>query len=188
MRQVAETVIARLQELYRTEIVPKLMERFGYGNRLAVPRIEKICLNMGVGRARENPRMLETAVEERSIIAGQRAVPTQARKAISTWRLRQGYKIGCRVTLRGRKMYEFFDRLVNVAIPRIRDFRGMSPRAFDGRGNYTMGISEQTAFPEIDADKTEFVQGMDITVVTSAKTDEEAKALLEGLGFPFRAS
>jgi len=180
--------MARLQEAYRTEVVPKLVERFGYGNLLAVPRIEKICLNMGVGRAMENPRMLETAVEELSIIAGQRAVPTKARKAISTWRLREGYKIGCRVTLRGRKMYEFFDRLVSVAIPRIRDFRGMSPRAFDGRGNYTMGLSEQTAFPEIDADKTEFVQGMDITIVTSAKTDEEARALLEDLGFPFRNS
>ncbi len=180
--------MARLQELYRTEVVPKLMEQFGYGNLLAVPRIEKICLNMGVGQAMENPRMLETAVEELSIIAGQRAVPTKARKAISTWRLRQGYKIGCRVTLRGRKMYEFFDRLVNVAMPRIRDFRGMSPRAFDGRGNYTMGVSEQTAFPEINADKTEFVQGMDITVVTTAKTDEEARALLKDLGFPFRDS
>ncbi len=188
MRQVAETVQARLKEVYRTEIVPKLIEEFGYGNLMAVPHIKKICLNMGVGRAIENPRMLETAVEELSIISGQRAVPTQARKAISTWRLRQGYKIGCRVTLRGKKMYEFFDRLVNVAIPRIRDFRGMSPRAFDGSGNYTMGIPEQTAFPEIDADKTEFVQGMDITIVTSAKTDEEAKALLEGLGFPFRDS
>jgi len=178
--------MARLEEAYRTEIVPKLIERFAYGNIMAVPRLEKICLNMGIGRAMENPRMLETAVEELSIIAGQRAVPTQARKAISTWRLREGYKIGCRVTLRGRKMYEFFDRLVSVAIPRIRDFRGLSPRAFDGRGNYTMGLSEQTAFPEIDADKTEFVQGMDITIVTSAKTDEEAKALLEDLGFPFR--
>ncbi len=185
---MADTVGARLQELYRTEVVPKLVEQFGYANLMAVPRIEKICLNMGIGKAMENPRMLETAVEELSTIAGQRAVPTQARKAISTWRLREGYKIGCRVTLRGRKMYEFFDRLVSIAIPRIRDFRGMSPKSFDGRGNYTMGVSEQTAFPEIDADKTEFVQGMDITFVTSARSDEEAKALLKDLGFPFRDS
>jgi large subunit ribosomal protein L5 len=143
---------------------------------------------MGVGKAMENPRVLESAIEDLTMIAGQRAVPTAARQAISTWRLRRGLKIGCRVTLRGRKMYEFFDRLVSVAIPRIRDFRGMSPRAFDGRGNYTMGIDEQTVFPEIEADKVEFTQGMDVTVVTTARTDEEGRALLEGLGFPLRRS
>ena len=188
MGEAADSVMARLQEVYRTEVVPRLMERFGYGNRLAVPRLEKICLNSGVGMAMENPRMLEAAIEDLTMIAGQRAVPTTARKAISTWRLRKGYKIGCKATLRGRKMYEFFDRLVNVAIPRIRDFRGMSPHAFDGRGNYTIGISEQTAFPEIEADKAEFVQGMDITVVTTARTDEEGRVLLKELGFPFRES
>jgi large subunit ribosomal protein L5 len=164
------------------------MERFGYKNSMAAPRLTKICINMGVGKAMENPRVLESAIEDLTMIAGQRAVPTAARQAISTWRLRRGLKIGCRVTLRGRKMYEFFDRLVSVAIPRIRDFRGMSPRAFDGRGNYTMGIDEQTVFPEIEADKVEFTQGMDVTVVTTARTDEEGRALLEGLGFPLRRS
>jgi len=181
-----DSIMARLLEYYRNTVVPQLMERFGYPNRLAVPRLEKICLNMGVGKAMENPRALETAIEDLTMIGGQRAVPTKAKKAVSTWRLRKGYKIGARSTLRGRKMYEFFDRLVNVAIPRIRDFRGMSPRAFDGRGNYSMGIAEQTVFPEIEADKVEFVQGLDVTIVTTAKTDEEARALLAELGFPFR--
>jgi large subunit ribosomal protein L5 len=178
--------MARLQDFYRSTVVPQLMEQFGVKNRHAVPRLEKICLNMGLGEAMENPKILEDSIEQLSIIAGQRAVPTKAKKAVSTWRLRKGYKIGARVTLRGKKMYEFFDRLVSVAIPRIRDFRGMSPRAFDGRGNYSLGVAEQTAFPEVDADRIEAVRGLDVTFVTSAKTDEEAKALLAGLGFPFR--
>ncbi len=180
--------MARLQEQYRETLVAQLMERFGYANRLAAPRIEKICVNMGLGQAMENPKILDQAIEDLTIITGQRAVPTRARVAVSTWRLRKGYRIGARVTLRGQKMYEFFDRLVNVAIPRIRDFRGMSPRSFDGRGNYSMGVDEQTVFPEVDPDKMEFVLGMDITIVTSAESDEEGKALLEGLGFPFRES
>ncbi len=188
MAEATESVVARLLQYYREEIVPRLMERFGYGNRLAAPRLEKICLNMGVGMAQENPRMLEAAIEDMTMLAGQRAVATAAKRAVSTWRLREGNKIGCRVTLRGKKMYEFFDRLVNVAIPRIRDFRGMSPRSFDGRGNYTMGIEEQTVFPEILADKVEFIQGLDITIVTTAGTDEEGRALLEGFGFPLKTS
>ena len=180
--------MARLLEFYRTTLVPDLMQRLGYRNRHAVPRLEKICVNMGIGQAMENPKVLEDSIEHLTMITGQRAVPTKAKKAVSTWRLRKGYKIGAKVTLRGGKMYEFFDRLVNAAIPRIRDFRGMSPRAFDGRGNYSLGIAEQTAFPEIEADKVEFVQGLDITLVTTAKSDDEARELLTGLGFPFRAS
>ncbi len=180
--------MARLLEEYRETLSAQLMEQFGYTNRLAVPRLEKICINSGLGSAMENPKILDQAIEDLTLIAGQRAVPTRARMAVSTWRLRKGYKIGARVTLRGKKMYEFFDRLVNVAIPRIRDFRGMSPRSFDGRGNYSMGVDEQTVFPEVNPDKVEFVVGMDITIVTSAKTDEEGKALLAGLGFPFRES
>jgi len=179
--------MARLLDFYRSTLVPQLMEQLGFTNRNAVPRLEKICLNMGLGEAMENPKLLEDSIEQLTQITGQRAVPTKAKKAISTWRLRKGYKIGARVTLRGKKMYEFFDRLVNAAIPRIRDFRGMSPRSFDGRGNYSLGIAEQTTFPEIDADKIETVRGLDITFVTSASTDEGAKALLSGLGFPFRS-
>ena len=180
--------MARLIGEYRETLAPQLMEQFGYANRLAAPRLRKICLNMGLGGAVENPKILDQAIEDLTTVAGQRAVPTRARMAVSTWRLRKGYKIGARVTLRGRKMYEFFDRLVNIAIPRIRDFRGMSPRSFDGRGNYSMGVEEQTVFPEVNADKMEFVLGMDITIVTSAETDEEGRALLAGLGFPFRES
>ena len=179
--------MARLLEFYRSTLVPQLMEQLGMKNRNAVPKLQKICLNMGLGEAMENPKALEDSIEQLTQITGQRAVPTKARKAVSSWRLREGYKIGARVTLRGKKMYEFFDRLVNAAIPRIRDFRGMSPRSFDGRGNYPLGIAEQTTFPEIDADKVETVRGMDITFVTSAKTDEAARALLAGMGFPFRS-
>jgi large subunit ribosomal protein L5 len=181
-----DKTMARLREAYHKEVVPKLMEQFGYRNPMSVPRLSKICLNVGVGKARENPKLLESAVEGLSTVAGQRAVVTKARKAISTWRLRKGYQIGAKVTLRGAKMYEFFDRLVNVALPRVRDFRGMSPRSFDGRGNYSLGLAELTIFPEVDADKIEFVHGMDITIATTAKTDEEGRALLTELGFPFR--
>ncbi len=185
MKESADIGVARLLQQYRDEVVRALMEQFGYENRLAVPRLLKISLNMGVGGAMENPKMLEAAIEDLTIITGQRAVPTKAKKPVSTWRLREGLRIGCRVTLRASRMYEFFDRLVNVAIPRIRDFRGMSPRAFDGHGNYSMGISEQTVFPEIEVDKIEFMQGMDVSIVTTAETNEEGQALLAGLGFPF---
>jgi large subunit ribosomal protein L5 len=179
--------MARLLDFYRTTLVPQLMEQLGYKNRHAVPRLEKICLNMGLGDGMENPKIIEDSIEQLSMIAGQRAVATKAKKAVSTWRLREGYKIGARVTLRGKKMYEFFDRLVNVAIPRMRDFRGMSPRSFDGKGNYSLGIAEQTTFPEIDTDEIDAVRGLDITLVTSAKSDDDARALLVGLGFPFRS-
>lgn len=162
------------------------MEQFGWKNRLSVPRLEKICLNMGVGKAIENPRMLEQAVRDLTTVTGQKAVVTKARRAVSAFRLRQGYQIGARVTLRGTRMYEFLDRLVNVAIPQIRDFRGMRASSFDGTGNYTFGVSEQAIFPEIEPDKVEFTLGMDITIVTTAKSDEEGRALLSALGFPFK--
>lgn len=180
------TLMARLLEHYRTETVPVLMEQFGWKNRLSVPRLEKICLNMGVGKAIENPRMLEQAVRDLTMVTGQKAVVTRARKAVSAFRLRYGYQIGARVTLRGMRMYEFLDRLVSVAIPQIRDFRGMRASSFDGTGNYTFGVSEQGIFPEIEPDKVEFILGMDITIVTTAKDDEEGRALLSALGFPFK--
>lgn len=178
--------MVRLREVYRREIVPKLMAERGHGNPLAVPRVEKICLNMGVGAAREDRKVLEEAIETLTLIAGQRAVVTRARQAISNFRLRKGSEIGCRVTLRGAHMYEFLDRLVNVALPRIRDFRGLEPHAFDGRGNYTVGLTEQTVFPEIDADKVQNTLGMNVTIVTTAKTDEEGRALLRAFGLPLR--
>ena len=178
--------MARLREFYRREVVPKLMAERGHGNALAVPRVDKICLNMGVGLAREDRKILEEAVETLTLIAGQRAVVTRARQSISNFKLRKGYEIGCRVTLRGASMYEFLDRLVNVALPRIRDFRGLSPRAFDGRGNYTVGLTEQAVFPEIDPDKVQHTLGMNITIVTTAKTDEGGRALLRAFGMPLR--
>ncbi len=179
-------IVARLLETYREEIIPKLVERFGYRNRMASPRLEKICINMGVGRAHENAKELEEAIDSLTRIAGQRAVATRARKAVSAFRLRRVYQIGCRVTLRGRKMYEFLDRLVNVALPRVRDFRGLSPNSFDGRGNYTLGLTEKTVFPEVNADKVEFTQGMDVTLATTARNDEEGRELLRAFGFPFQ--
>ncbi len=178
--------MARLLEKYRGEIVPALMKSLGRTNRLAVPRLEKICLNIGVGGARDNPKELEEAAGNLSLLTGQRAIVTKARKAVSAFRLRRGYEVGCRVTLRGKKMYEFFDRLVNMALPRVRDFRGLSPRAFDGRGNYPLGLEEKTVFPEIETDKVEFAQGMNITIVTTAGSDAEARDLLRAFGFPFR--
>jgi large subunit ribosomal protein L5 len=179
---------ARLYERYRSELIPALQQDFEIKNVMAVPRLEKISINMGVGRAvsENNPKLLESAQKELTTIAGQRAVLTQARKAISNFKLREGYQIGVRVTLRGARMYEFFDRLVNVAMPRIRDFRGYSVKSFDGRGNYSLGLREQTIFPEIDPDAIGSTQGMDITIVTSAKSNEQGQALLAGLGFPFR--
>ncbi len=178
--------VPRLKKQYWEKIVPALMKRFSYKNVMMAPRLEKIVLNVGIGEASQNPKLLESAVEELAAIAGQRPSITRARKSISNFKLRAGMPVGCRVTLRGWRMWEFLDRLMSVAIPRIRDFRGLSDRSFDGRGSYTFGIREQIIFPEIDIDKIERVHGMDITLVTTAKTDEEAYALLEELGWPFR--
>ena len=178
--------MARLLEQYQSEIVPKMMERFDYKNVLAVPRLQKITLNMGVGKAVENSKRVDAAAKDLSIISGQRAVVTKARKSIAGCKLRQGMNVGCKVTLRGKRMYEFFDRLISVFIPRIRDFRGFSSRAFDGRGNYSMGLTEQLVFPEIDVDSVEFVQGLDITLTIDCSGDEQSRALLEMFGFPFR--
>lgn len=177
--------MARLKEFYQKEIVPALMEKFQYKNIMEVPKLEKVVINMGVGDAKENPRFLESAIEDLSLIAGQKPVVTQAKKSISNFKLRQGMKIGAKVTLRGDRMYEFVDKLLNVALPRVRDFRGVSDRSFDGRGNYSLGIREQLIFPEIDYDKVEKVRGMDIAFVTTAKTDEEAREFLRLLGMPF---
>lgn len=177
--------MARLKELYYKEIVPALMEKFQYKNIMEVPKLEKVVVNMGVGDAKENPRFLESAIEDLSLITGQRPIVTQAKKSISNFKLRQGMKIGAKVTLRGDRMYEFVDKLLNVALPRVRDFRGVSEKSFDGRGNYSLGIREQLIFPEIDYDKVEKVRGMDIAFVTTAKTDEEAREFLRLLGMPF---
>jgi len=179
---------ARLREEWEKRAVPHLMKRFGYKNRHQVPLMVKIVVNMGVGEAISDPKVLEAAMEDLALITGQRPVARRARKSISQFKLRKGIPIGCKVTLRGDRMYEFFDRLVNVAIPRVRDFRGLSPNSFDGRGNYTFGVVEQTIFPEIEYDKVKAMLGMDITVVTSANTDEEAKELLSTLGMPFRTA
>ena len=177
---------SRLRLRYKQEIVPALQRDLGRDNRLAVPRLEKIVLNMGLGEATQNPKVLDSAVEELTAITGQKPVVTRAKKAIANFKLRAGLPIGAMVTLRGDRMYEFFDRLVNVALPRVRDFRGLNPKSFDGRGNYTIGIKEHIVFPEIDYDKTSDVWGMDITVCTTAKTDDEARALLTAFNFPFR--
>ena len=178
--------MSRLKELYQRDIVPALLNKFKYSSIMEVPKIEKIVVNMGVGDAKENPKFLENAVEELSIITGQKPVITKARKAIAGFKLRAGMPIGAMVTLRGERMYHFFDRLLNIALPRVRDFRGVSPKAFDGRGNYTLGIKEQLIFPEINYDKVEKVRGMDIVIVTTAKTDEEGRELLTGFGVPFK--
>lgn len=178
--------MARLHEYYREKVVPHLMERFEYGNAMEVPRISKISLNMGVGEAVGNKKILENAMEDLTRIAGQRAVTTKARKSIAGFKIRDGYPIGCRVTLRRERMYEFLDRLISVALPRVRDFRGLSGKSFDGRGNYSMGVREQIIFPEIDYDQVDAVRGLDVTITTTAKTDEEARALLEAFEFPFR--
>ena len=178
--------MARLQEKYKSEIVPKLKERFNHTNVHAVPRLRKITVNMGVGRAIENNKRIEAAINDLSIIAGQRPVVTKARKSIAGFKLRQGMPVGVKVTLRGKRMYEFFDRLISVVFPRIRDFRGFSRSAFDGRGNYSLGLSEQLVFPEINVDDVEFVQGLDVTLTIDGESDEESVALLEMFGFPFR--
>jgi large subunit ribosomal protein L5 len=176
----------RLEKIYKEQIVPKLMEKFSYENVMQVPRLVKVTLNMGVGEAAGNKKILENANADMTKIAGQKSVSTLSKKSIATFKIRDGWPIGCKVTLRRTKMYEFVDRLVNIALPRVRDFRGISGRSFDGRGNYNMGIKEQIIFPEIDFDQVDAMRGMDIAITTTAKTDEEAKALLEAFSFPFR--
>ena len=176
----------RLLQKYTAEIAPALAAKYGRTNVLSLPRLTKICLNMGVGKALQDKNRMTEAAEQLTLIAGQKVQVTKAKVAISTFRLRQGYEIGCRVTIRGRRMYEFFDRLINLALPRIRDFRGLNPKSFDGNGNYSMGLSEQLVFPEIDPDKVHFTQGMDITICTSASNDEEARLMLKLFGMPFR--
>ena len=178
--------ILRIKEKYKKETVPVLMKRFGYQNVMQVPRLEKIVVNVGVGEAIQNMKLLDAISADLAAITGQRPVVRRAKRAISNFKLRAGMPIGCAVTLRQRRMYEFFDRLVNIAIPRIRDFRGTSPNSFDGRGNYNLGITEQRIFPEIDYDKVEKIMGMNVTIVTTAKTDEEGFELLKNLGVPFR--
>ena len=178
--------MTRLEKHYKETVVPKLMERFGYANPMQVPKITKVTLNMGVGEAVANKKVLENAIDDMSKIAGQKPVATLARKSIATFKIRDGYPIGCKVTLRRAKMYEFLDRLINVALPRVRDFRGVSGRAFDGRGNFNFGVKEQIIFPEINFDQVDALRGMDIAITTSANTNEEAKALLEAFSFPFR--
>ena len=178
--------MARLQEYYRDTVVKQLMEQFGYKSVMEVPRIRKITLNMGVGEAVADKKVMDNAVGDMQKIAGQKPVVTKAKKSIATFKVREGYPVGCMVTLRRIRMYEFLDRLVNVAIPRIRDFRGISARSFDGRGNYNMGIKAQIIFPEIEYDKIDVLRGMNITITTTAKTDAEAKALLAAFKFPFK--
>jgi len=178
--------MTRLEKIYKEEVVPKLMERFGYKNIMQVPRLSKVTLNMGVGEAVGNKKVLDNALEDMAKIAGQKPVSTKARVSVASFKIRDGWPIGCKVTLRRARMYEFLDRLISVALPRVRDFRGVNGRAFDGRGNYNMGIKEQIIFPEIDFDQIDALRGMDIAVTTTAKTNDEAKALLEAFGFPFR--
>jgi large subunit ribosomal protein L5 len=177
----------RIRERYRAEVTPALMREFGYTNRLAVPRLEKIVINMGLGEATQNPKILDSAVAELAAISGQKPVVTRAKKAIANFKLRAGMPIGAMVTLRGERMFEFFDRLVNVGLPRVRDFRGVPDRAFDGRGNYSLGLREQVIFPEIDLEKVDKIKGLTIVICTSAGADAPAKALLRALGLPFRA-
>jgi len=177
---------ARLKQLYKGEIAPLLKQKFKYKNSMEIPRVEKIVLNIGVGEAIQNIKALDRATSDLMLISGQKPIVRKARKSIANFKLRQGMPIGCKVTLRGDRMYEFFDRLVNVALPRIRDFRGLSPKSFDGRGNFTFGIKEQVIFPEINYDKIDKMRGMNITIATTAKTDEEGKQLLKELGMPFR--
>ena len=178
----------RLVEKYKSDVAPALKKRFGYSSDMAIPKVAKIVINMGVGEAIADAKILDQAVGELATISGQRPAITRARKSISNFKLREGVPIGCRVTLRGRRMFEFLDRLMNLALPRVRDFRGVSAKAFDGRGNYTLGIRDQLIFPEIDYNKVQKVKGMNICIVTTAQTDEEARVLLSGLGMPFSKS
>lgn len=176
---------SRLREKYTNEVVGHLMEKFEYSNVMEVPKLEKVIINIGLGEAKDNPKALESAVNDLTIITGQKPVVTVAKKSIANFKLREGNKIGCKVTLRGERMYDFLDKLMNIALPRVRDFRGVNPSAFDGRGNYALGLKEQLIFPEIEYDKVDTLRGMNIVVVTTAKTDEEAKAFLEKMGMPF---
>jgi len=178
--------MARLKEFYRDRVVKQLIEEMGYKNVMEVPRIDKITLNMGVGEAVGDKKVLEHAVSDMTRVAGQEPIVTKARKAVAGFKVREGWPIGCKVTLRNEQMYEFLDRLINIAIPRIRDFRGMSPKSFDGRGNYSMGVREQIIFPEIDYDKVDKLRGMDVTITTTAKNDAEGRALLKAFNFPFK--
>ena len=177
--------MSRLKDQYNNEIVDALIKKFGYKNRMQVPKLDKIVVNMGVGEAKENAKVLEAAVKDLETITGQKAILTKAKNSIANFKIREGMPIGCKVTLRGERMYEFLDRLVNLALPRVRDFRGITPNSFDGRGNYALGIKEQIIFPEIEYDKIDKVRGMDIIFVTTAKTDEEAKELLTQFNMPF---
>jgi len=178
--------MARLQEYYRDTVVKQLQEQFGYKNVMEIPRLSKISINMGVGEAVGDRKLIDNAVADMTKIAGQKPVVTLARKSVASFKLREGWPVGCRVTLRRERMFEFLDRLINIAIPRIRDFRGMNPKSFDGRGNYNMGVREQIIFPEIDYDKIDTLRGLDITFTTTAKTDQEGRALLAAFNFPFR--
>ena len=178
--------MARLQQHYRETVVPALMEEFQYSSVMQVPKITKITLNMGVGEAINDKKVMDSAVSDMTAIAGQKPVVTKARKSVAGFKIREGWPIGCMVTLRREHMFEFLDRLINIAIPRVRDFRGMSPRSFDGRGNYSMGVREQIVFPEIDYDKIDKIRGLDVVITTSASSDDEGRALLRGFNFPFR--
>jgi len=180
--------MARLKDKYQNEVAPAMMKKFGYKNVMEIPKVEKGIVNMGVGEAVGNPKVLDSAVNDLMTIVGQRPVITRAKKSIAAFKIRQGMAIGTKVTLRGERMFQFLDKLFNVALPRVRDFRGVSPKSFDGRGNYTLGIKEQLIFPEIDYDKVDKIRGMDIIVVTTAKTDEEARELLKLMGMPFSAA
>ncbi|MEG6586977.1 50S ribosomal protein L5 [Dendrosporobacter sp. 1207_IL3150] len=177
----------RLKEKYLSEVAPVMMEKFGYKNIMEIPKIEKVVLNMGVGEAVGNPKVLDAAVNDMTQIAGQKPVVTRAKKSLAAFKIREGMPIGAKVTLRGERMFQFLDKLFNVALPRVRDFRGVSPKSFDGRGNYTMGVKEQLIFPEIEYDKVDKIRGMDIIIVTTAKSDEEARELLRLMGMPFSA-
>ena len=185
---MSERYVPRLKVRYREEVLPRLRQELGYANSMEVPRLQKVVINMGVGDALKDARMLEAATQDLAVIAGQRPVVTKARKSIAGFKLREGMSIGAKVTLRGDRMWEFVDRLITVAIPRIRDFRGLSRRSFDGHGNYTLGLTEQLIFPEVDYDKVVKVRGMDITVATTAQSDDEGRALLIALGFPFEGA
>ena len=180
--------MSRMQEKYKNEIAPALMEKFGYKSPMQIPKLEKIVVNIGMSDAKDNPKVIEAAMNDLALITGQKAVVTKAKKSVANFKLREGMNIGCKVTLRSEKMYEFIDRLFSVALPRVRDFKGINPNSFDGRGNYSLGIKEQLIFPEIDYDKIDKIRGMDIIVVTTAKTDEEARELLSLMGAPFYRS
>lgn len=178
--------MARLQSIYKDQVVPKLVEQFGYKSVMQAPKLTKITINMGVGDALADKKVLDNAVADMEAISGQKAVKTLARKSVASFKVRDGYPLGCKVTLRGEKMYEFLDRLINVALPRVRDFQGVNPKAFDGRGNYNLGLKEQIIFPEIEFEKVDKIRGMDINFATTAQTNDEAKALLEAFNFPFK--